>query len=91
MKNLVLSVKMLPRFFNIQTLNVLLMLMLMMKIKRGGTKSVPPHVDEDKTTTLIQGTGSNYKSKTVAIREQDEVIVMFLLSVRWLKNYQNIH
>lgn len=32
--------------------------------------AVATHVDsEDKTTTLIQGTGSNYKSKTVIINE----------------------
>ena len=32
--------------------------------------AVSTHVDdEDKTTTLIQGTGSNYKSKTVVINE----------------------
>ncbi len=32
--------------------------------------AVANHVDpEDKTTTLIQGTGSNYKSQTVVINE----------------------
>lgn len=32
--------------------------------------AIATHVDdEDKTTTLIQGTGSNYKSKTVIINE----------------------
>ena len=32
--------------------------------------AVSTHVDdEDKTTTLIQGTGSNYKSKAVIINE----------------------
>ena len=32
--------------------------------------AVATHVDaEDKTTTLIQGTGSNYKSKVVIINE----------------------
>lgn len=32
--------------------------------------AVASHVDEDdKTTTLIQGTGSNYKSKVILINE----------------------
>ncbi len=32
--------------------------------------AISTHVDdEDKTTTLIQGTGSNYKSKTTIINE----------------------
>ena len=32
--------------------------------------AIEAHVDEDdKTTTLIQGTGSNYKSKAVIINE----------------------
>ena len=32
--------------------------------------AIANHVeDEDKTTTLIQGTGSNYKSKTVIVNE----------------------
>lgn len=32
--------------------------------------AIASHVDEeDKTTTLIQGTGSNYKSKTIIINE----------------------
>ena len=32
--------------------------------------AIATHVDdEDKTTTLIQGTGSNYKSKAVIINE----------------------
>ena len=42
--------------------------MWMQKIK-GGRDSRPQVKEEDKTTTLIQGTGSNYKSKTILINE----------------------
>ena len=42
--------------------------MWMQKIK-GGRDSRPQVKEEDKTTTLIQGTGSNYKSKTIFINE----------------------
>ena len=34
-----------------------------------GRDSRPQVKEEDKTTTLIQGTGSNYKSKTILINE----------------------
>jgi anti-repressor protein len=40
----------------------------MQKIK-GGRDSRPQVKEEDKTTTLIQGTGSNYKGKTILINE----------------------
>ncbi|PHL06850.1 hypothetical protein CQR42_10070 [Enterococcus faecium] len=41
------------------------------KLKRSNTqKAILTHVsEEDKTTTLIQGIGSNYKSKAIAISE----------------------
>lgn len=40
--------------------------------------AITNHVDdEDKTTTLIQGTGSNYKSKTVIINESGLYALIF--------------
>ena len=36
---------------------------------KRGRDSRPQVKEEDKTTTLIQGTGSNYKSKTMLINE----------------------
>lgn len=40
--------------------------------------AIATHVEaEDKTTTLIQGTGSNYKSKTVIINESGLYSVIF--------------
>ena len=42
--------------------------MWMQKIK-GGRDSRPQVKEEDKTSSLIQGSGSNYKSKTILINE----------------------
>ena len=40
--------------------------------------AIANHVeDEDKTTTLIQGTGSNYKSKTVIVNESGMFSLIF--------------
>lgn len=40
--------------------------------------AIATHVEaEDKTTTLIQGTGSNYKSKTVIINESGLYSLIF--------------
>ena len=46
-------------------------------------KAIRDHVDEeDKTTTLIQGTGSNYKSRAVAVHvdNYDKRFEMLLVS-----------
>ena len=42
--------------------------MWMQKIK-GGRDSRPQVKEDDKTTTLIQGSGSNYKAQTILINE----------------------
>ena len=43
------------------------------------------HVDvDDKTTTLIQGTGSNYKSNAVCINEDKTVNKLFIVNgTKW--------
>ncbi|SDQ65491.1 BRO family, N-terminal domain, partial [Streptococcus equinus] len=45
---------------------------------RKPENAISNHVDdEDKTTTLIQGTGSNYKSKSVIISESGVYNLIF--------------
>lgn len=51
--------------------------------------AVSAHVDEeDKTTTLIQGTGSNYKSKSVLINESGVYALIFSSKLPGAKKFK---
>lgn len=51
--------------------------------------AIANHVDdEDKTTTLIQGTGSNYKSKTVIINESGLYSLIFSSKLESAKRFK---
>lgn len=51
--------------------------------------AIATHVDdEDKTTTLIQGTGSNYKSKTVIINESGLYSLIFSSKLESAKRFK---
>ena len=48
------------------------------------------HIDkEDKTTTLIQGSGSNYKSKTVLINESGMYALIFGSKLETAKQFKH--
>lgn len=52
--------------------------------------AIANHVeDEDKTTTLIQGTGSNYKSKTVIVNESGMYSLIFSSQLLYAKRFKN--
>ncbi|MBR1438261.1 MAG: hypothetical protein IJ587_06955, partial [Synergistaceae bacterium] len=52
--------------------------------------AIANHVDdEDKTTTLIQGTGSNYKSKTVIINESGLYSLIFASKLPTAKQFKH--
>ncbi|MCC2070792.1 BRO family protein [Staphylococcus epidermidis] len=52
--------------------------------------AIATHVDvEDKTTTLIQGTGSNYKSKTVIINESGLYSLIFSSKLESAKRFKH--
>lgn len=51
--------------------------------------AIANHVeDEDKTTTLIQGTGSNYKSKTVIVNESGMYSLIFSSQLFYAKRFK---
>ena len=52
--------------------------------------AIANHVeDEDKTTTLIQGTGSNYKSKTVIVNESGMYSLIFSSQLFYAKRFKH--
>ena len=53
--------------------------------------AISAHVDEDdKTTTLIQGTGSNYKSKAVIINESGVYALVFGSKLPKAKEFKHL-